>query len=139
MGCTRNAPGRCRAPLGQQAAGCFLFVFLLGLLSLNVKPNFLIHRPVQPVAAARANRLVTTYGKLPLSFEPNQGQADKAVKFLARGRGYGLFLTPNEQSSAELVFGLRLVHDESRKSRGPTNQVRATHFFSNPLGSNTPC
>ena len=32
----------------------------------------------------------------PMTFEPNVGQADEAVKFLARGRGYGLFLTPTE-------------------------------------------
>jgi hypothetical protein len=31
----------------------------------------------------------------PLSFEPNQGQADSRVKFLARGPGYTLFLTPD--------------------------------------------
>lgn len=30
--------------------------------------------------------------QLPLIFEPNQGQADLRVKFLARGAGYGLFL-----------------------------------------------
>ena len=35
-------------------------------------------------------------GPLPLAFEPNQGQADPSIKFLARGRGYGLFLTPSE-------------------------------------------
>jgi hypothetical protein len=35
-------------------------------------------------------------GPMPMTFEPNQGQADAAVKFLARGRGYGLFLTPTE-------------------------------------------
>jgi hypothetical protein len=33
------------------------------------------------------------YGKLPLSFEPNQGQTDPQVKFLSRGAGYSLFLT----------------------------------------------
>lgn len=33
---------------------------------------------------------------LPLFFEPNQGQTDAQVKFLARGSGYGLFLTSNE-------------------------------------------
>ena len=33
------------------------------------------------------------YGKLPLSFEANQGQSDPQVKFLAHGQGYGLFLT----------------------------------------------
>ena len=31
-------------------------------------------------------------GQLPLIFEPNQGQADPGVKFLARGPGYSLFL-----------------------------------------------
>jgi hypothetical protein len=31
-------------------------------------------------------------GRLPLIFEPNQGQADPRVKFLARGAGYNLFL-----------------------------------------------
>jgi hypothetical protein len=36
------------------------------------------------------------YGKLPLSFEANQGQSDKQVKFLSRGPGYALFLTPTE-------------------------------------------
>jgi uncharacterized protein (TIGR03437 family) len=34
--------------------------------------------------------------KLPLSFEENRGQASKPVKFLARGAGYTLFLTPSE-------------------------------------------
>ena len=33
---------------------------------------------------------------LPLFFEPNQGQTAPRVKFLARGSGYGLFLTADE-------------------------------------------
>ena len=33
------------------------------------------------------------YGKLPLSFEANQGQSDPQVKFLSRGSGYSLYLT----------------------------------------------
>ena len=37
-----------------------------------------------------------TYGRLPLSFEANLGQTDPRVKFLARGLGYTLFLTPTE-------------------------------------------
>jgi hypothetical protein len=41
-------------------------------------------------------RLVESYGKLPLSFEINKGQADSQVKFLSRGSGYSLFLTGNE-------------------------------------------
>jgi Calx-beta domain/Beta-propeller repeat len=35
-------------------------------------------------------------GPLPLGFEPNRGQAEAPVKFLARGRDYGLFLTATE-------------------------------------------
>jgi hypothetical protein len=31
-----------------------------------------------------------------MGFEPNQGQAEAPVRFLARGRDYGLFLTPTE-------------------------------------------
>jgi Carboxypeptidase regulatory-like domain/Beta-propeller repeat len=41
----------------------------------------------------RANE---AYGKLPLSFEANQGQTDTQVKFLSRGAGYNLFLTSTE-------------------------------------------
>jgi uncharacterized repeat protein (TIGR01451 family) len=45
---------------------------------------------------AVAARLSTSYGKLPISFEVNQGQTDGSVQFLARGSGYMLFLTPGE-------------------------------------------
>jgi len=43
---------------------------------------------------------VRNYGKLPLSFEVNQGQVDPSVRFLSRGAGYALFLT---DSSAVLA------------------------------------
>jgi hypothetical protein len=33
------------------------------------------------------------YGHVPLAFEPNQGQADAVVNYLARGSDYALFLT----------------------------------------------
>jgi hypothetical protein len=36
------------------------------------------------------------YGNPPLSFELNQGQASGPIKFLSRGNGYSLFLTPTE-------------------------------------------
>jgi hypothetical protein len=45
--------------------------------------------------AARA-KISDNYGRLPLSFEANQGQADPQVKFLCRGSGYLLFLTGDE-------------------------------------------
>jgi hypothetical protein len=40
--------------------------------------------------------LAESYGKLPLSFEANQGQTDSRVKFLSHGAGYALFLTGDE-------------------------------------------
>jgi hypothetical protein len=43
--------------------------------------------------AARVDR---DFGKVPLSFEANQGQTDAKVQFLSRGQGYALFLTPGE-------------------------------------------
>jgi hypothetical protein len=36
------------------------------------------------------------YGRLVLSVEANQGQVDPSVNYLTLGRGYKLFLTPNE-------------------------------------------
>src|SRR5580658_1733889 len=52
---------------------------------------------VQAVTAQVAKpAVVPNFGKLPLSFTANQGQADKSVNFLARGQGYGLYLTANE-------------------------------------------
>ena len=38
----------------------------------------------------------SSYGKLPLSFEANQGQVDPAVQFLSHGRGYTLLLREGE-------------------------------------------
>ena len=55
--------------------------------------------PDHQVSAAPAKikpKLVPSYGKLPLRFEANQGQVRGTVKFLARGRGYKLFLTGSE-------------------------------------------
>lgn len=45
--------------------------------------------PVRPDVRA-------AFGQLPLFFEPNQGQTDPQVKFVAHGSGYGLFLTSRQ-------------------------------------------
>ncbi len=47
-------------------------------------------------AAAPTRRIRHAHAGLPLSFEPNLGQADPHVKFLSRGRGYTLFLTKDQ-------------------------------------------
>ena len=49
----------------------------------------------EPSAEAEA-RAREAYGKAEMSFEPNRGQTDDEVKFLARGAGYTVFLTASE-------------------------------------------
>jgi hypothetical protein len=53
--------------------------------------------------------LEESFGKLPLSFEVNQGQTDQRVKFLSRGSGYTLFLT-----GSEAVFALSESHAQNK-------------------------
>ena len=66
-----------------------------------------VSKPVKPA-------LLEAYGKLPLSFEANDGQADPQVKFLSRGRGYTLFLT-----STEAVLVLREGGSARNVAGGP--------------------
>src|ERR1700682_728726 len=59
--------------------------------------------PRSPSDATTKIAVSESYGKLPLSFEANVGQTSSQVKFLSRGQGYTLFLTP----SGEAVLALR--------------------------------
>ena len=45
---------------------------------------------------ANAATVKSEYGNVALSFEPNKGQTDSSVKFLARTNSYALFLRSNE-------------------------------------------
>ena len=56
-------------------------LFLLILITAALKSEA-ASRP----ASTTKSRVAETYGKLPLTFEPNQGQSDARVKFLSRGR-----------------------------------------------------
>ena len=49
----------------------------------------------QPDKATR-KRINGAFDKLPLSFEANRGQTIDEVKFISRGKGYSLYLTPTE-------------------------------------------
>ncbi len=53
-------------------------------------------RNIPPAALSDPQHVRAAFGRLPMSFEPNQGQSDARVKFLAHGNGYGLYLTSNE-------------------------------------------
>jgi len=62
-------------------------------------------------------KVLADYGKVPLSFEANQGQTDPSVKFLSRGSGYTLFLTGNEAV-------LALKKSEARSQNSEAEGVR---------------
>src|SRR5271166_6817704 len=85
-------------------AGCFLLRSDLGREARHGHANNLAQLPASPLTSFPAGNFAprsssatkpdarSILGQLPLIFEPNQGQADFGVKFLARGAGYGLFL-----------------------------------------------
>jgi len=76
--------------------------FLIGLL-VSLPGLAVSAMPAgQGVDSATQARVVSDYGRLPMSFEANQGQVDAEVRYLARGPGYSLYLTP-----AEVVLSLR--------------------------------
>jgi len=72
-----------------------------------------------------------TYGKLPLSFEANQGQTDTRVKFLARVQGYTLFVT-----SDEAVVAGRDGSVERMKLLGASHKMRIEPLDKQPGISN---
>jgi hypothetical protein len=59
--------------------------------------------PVSQPAAPQMSEeeALDAYEKLPLSFVPNEGQTDEAVRYYAQGAGYGFFFT---QGGATLSF-----------------------------------
>ena len=77
--------------------GAIALLLPLGLFAIRatrrVSPGANSQLGINPFAKAR---VLAAYGKLPLTFEQNQGQTDPRVKFLAHGNGYTLFLTDGE-------------------------------------------
>lgn len=83
--------------------------------------------PLVRLEPATRARLVETYGELPLRFEANQEQTDRQVKFLSRGRGYGVFLTGNEA-----VLTLRRPSELGASTVG--KNIQSKELLLNPEG-----
>ena len=83
------------------AARVALFVFF-GAVSASLAA----HASVAPPSTAMPTALVDTYGKLPILFESNGGQADPAARFIARGNGYAV---PTNLRLTDLDQGIELV------------------------------
>ncbi|MFC5570749.1 SBBP repeat-containing protein [Lysobacter yangpyeongensis] len=76
-----------------------------------------------PAAAASAE---AAFSQAPMAFERNVGQTDAEVLFLARGPGYGLFLTPTEA-----VLSLTHASNGASTARAPAI-VRMSLLGTNP-------
>jgi hypothetical protein len=63
-------------------------------------------------------RVVSGYGRLPLRFERNEGQVDERVRYLARGPGYTMFVTPTA-----MVLSLRKGVERPRAPRLLANEI----------------
>ncbi|HMJ26003.1 MAG TPA: SBBP repeat-containing protein, partial [Pyrinomonadaceae bacterium] len=88
-------------------------------------------------AANEANELglKAAYGKLPMAFEANRGQTDTTVKFLARGSGYSLFLTPNEAVLSLNTASRAANIDEDEGSGRQSMRLRAANEASGSVSS----
>ncbi len=93
-----------------------------------------------PAAAAPARSphplALEAYNALPLSFEPNVGQTDSRVQFLARAPGYGLFLTGPETvlrlhgATGEVVVRWQFIGANRRmRGEGVDPQPGTANYF----------
>ena len=129
-----------------------LCLLCLAGLALSVPLSRLVHsRSVSRSTSSAAQprdtspaqaRIFSAYGKLPLSFEENQGQTDARVKFLVRGNGYTVFLTKNQTTTLRLAAPAQapaVPRDRAWRSltgvappKGPDAVVRLALVGSNP-------
>jgi hypothetical protein len=119
--------------MSKASAATSLRVVLLALLvapPVLLAPRLIHLSPVFESTSALGAKSQSTkaevadhYGKLALSFERNEGQTDRKVKFLSHGSGYDLFLT-NEGAVFNLSqpqrLGIRGQQASSQRREGTT-------------------
>ncbi len=74
--------------------------------------------------SAAHKALASTALSLPLFFEQNQGQTAPPVKFLARGAGYGLFLTADEAVLELQTSAVSTQHSATGSQRAASSVIR---------------
>ena len=106
-------------------------VLLTGLASFvatrHKRPGSTAQEPSRPIAKSA---VLANYGKLPLVFEKNLGQADPSVRFLARANGYTLFLT-DRQAVLELSASATPQTSKNKRTSGNPQLVRVALSGSN--------
>jgi uncharacterized repeat protein (TIGR01451 family) len=76
----------------------------------------------------KKSQVAADYGKLPLSFEKNEGQAPSSIKFLAHGQGYSLALT----SKGAILDLYKVNGHESRPNMEATPRIQLVGANPNP-------
>src|SRR5450432_530974 len=114
--------------IGISSVVCLVAVFASSRVSKR-EPE--MQRPVHVSSTAAktsvqkpAATIAAQYGRTPLAFEENRGQSSPEAKFLARGAGYEIFLTPEES-----VFVLRAP------SAVNASKIKSPKFASNSSAS----
>lgn len=115
-----------RATAAGAAAALALASAIITFTVVQPHPGHSAASPVDTTDGAedRARRAVAA---MPLSFEANRGQVSERVRYLARGQGFTLFLTPRGA-----VFDLRAPEPD----RGSTKRsTPAAAVFLDPVGA----
>ena len=74
----------------------YTYMAVLVIFTAGRMANQSGRRDKLPSPVALGVKAAEAYGNLPLRFEVNEGQSDSRVRFISRGNGYSLFLTPTE-------------------------------------------
>lgn len=104
-----------------------------GLLVLGSRPTLERAATTMPLPSPTTtianSPSLSVYAHVPMIFERNQGQTDAQVQFMARGNGYGLFLTDDEA-----VLVLRHVggRDKARDAKSSVIRMALAGAMAHP-------
>ena len=98
--------------------------------------------PSEPTLAQKQG-VQNALAKLPLSFEPNRGQAHDEVKFLSRAPGYLLQLTATEarlliKGPVEALASTEALHPPLKKHQPRASPTRCASVGWRPTPTHTP-
>src|SRR5204863_424202 len=118
---------------GREASGTMPLVRTFSLARLALAATFLATPGV-----LLAGVWDSTYAQAPLSLEPNQGQTDPVVDFIARGRGYSVFRTAKwlvlslqtkSTPAPPTVLRVELAGARASHAEGLDEQAGKSHYF----------
>ena len=96
-----------RISTSRMAALAAVFFFAVVAMAVHRSPTT---SPKSGTSLTARSRVMENYGRMPLSFEPNRGQADAKVDFLSRGHGFEALL---DKRGATLLVAAPAAHASS--------------------------